>query len=495
MFSFAVSSFSQSNEDSLLLVLQKPCQDTLKVKIFNKLYIINEYSDVKKAKEYLIQSLSLATKIGYEKGIATSLMYWGYYYENASDFPSALNSYRSALNRYSKLNNKKGVGDCYDNLGNVYYDEGNYPEALSNYFLGLKLREETKNYDGLGESYSNLGNVYSRQNNFSECLIYINKSLEIRKKINDISGVSDSYGNLGVAYSQHGDYSLALKFYFMSLKLKKELEDAHGIATIYINIGVAYNDLSRIEKNRDSSNIHLQLSLVNYKESLKLFEITEDIASASACKTNIGIVLIRQKKFKEAEEYLTNSLTTLKQIGFKEYIRDTYHAFSELDSAKGDFENAYKNYKLWVIYSDSINNEETRKKTIQSQMTYDFEKKEAVADAEHKKELENQNALAEEKSRKQKIVLSLVLGSLLLVVVFAGFIFKSLRTTRKQKTLIEQQKNIVEEQKIEVEQQKTLVEEHQKDIIDSIRYARRIQRSLLPTESYIDKTFKRLNKS
>ena len=76
--------------------------------------------------------------------------------------------------------------------------------------------------------------------------------------------------------------------------------------------------------------------------------------------------------------------------------------------------------------------------------------------------------------------------------MFAGFIFRSLRTTRKQKELIEQQKELVEFQKLEVEQQKLIVEEHQKEIIDSITYARRIQQSLLPTEKYIENSFKRL---
>ena len=45
----------------------------------------------------------------------------------------------------------------------------------------------------------------------------------------------------------------------------------------------------------------------------------------------------------------------------------------------------------------------------------------------------------------------------------------------------------------EVETQKQKVEEKQKEILDSIQYAKRIQVSLLPTEKYIDKTLKRLN--
>ena len=76
-------------------------------------------------------------------------------------------------------------------------------------------------------------------------------------------------------------------------------------------------------------------------------------------------------------------------------------------------------------------------------MTYDFDKKEAVTQAEHKKELENQEVLAEEESRKQKMVILFVGIGLFLVVVFAGFVSRSLRITRKQKNIIQEQKNIV----------------------------------------------------
>jgi len=42
--------------------------------------------------------------------------------------------------------------------------------------------------------------------------------------------------------------------------------------------------------------------------------------------------------------------------------------------------------------------------------------------------------------------------------------------------------------------QKALIEEKQKEIIDSIRYARRIQRSQMPNEKFIEKTIDRLRK-
>ena len=52
---------------------------------------------------------------------------------------------------------------------------------------------------------------------------------------------------------------------------------------------------------------------------------------------------------------------------------------------------------------------------------------------------------------------------------------------------------LIEEQKIIVEHQKTLVEEKQKEVLDSIHYARRIQRALVTSEFYVSKQLKKLN--
>lgn len=66
----------------------------------------------------------------------------------------------------------------------------------------------------------------------------------------------------------------------------------------------------------------------------------------------------------------------------------------------------------------------------------------------------------------------------LLVLLFAAFILNRFQGTNKQKAIIEHQKIIVENK--------------QKETMDSIMYAQRIQQSILPSEKYIEKTFDRV---
>lgn len=67
-----------------------------------------------------------------------------------------------------------------------------------------------------------------------------------------------------------------------------------------------------------------------------------------------------------------------------------------------------------------------------------------------------------------------------LIVIIALVALKLLQTNRKNNKLLQAQKD--------------LIEEKNKDITDSINYASRIQRSLLPQEKYIQKNLDRLNK-
>lgn len=428
----------------------------------------------------------------------------GIIYRNTGDHSEALKNHFAALKIREGLNDRKGIASSYNNIGMVYDDQGNYPEALKFYLSSLKIKESIGDKKGIANSRNNIGNIYYAQGNYPEAIKNHLIALKLRKEIDDQKGMADSYNNIGNIYfaqaSTEKDHvlrtvkqELALKNHIASLAISEILDDKSGIANSYVNIGAVYYDRALTERNPSLRENKLNEALKNFFISLEIRKSIGDKSGVSGSDANIGITYLKKKKYKDARKYIEEAIMSGKEAGHKESLREAYSSLTALDSTTGNYEGAYQNHKLFVLYRDSLDNEETRKKTIQNQMTYDFEKKEAVADAEHKKELENQQLLAEEKTRKQRVVLWFVIGSLLLVVIFSGFIFRSLKVTRKQKTIIEQQKDQVEKQKQEVEQQKQIVEEKQKEIIDSITYARRIQQSLLPTEKYIDRTLKRLH--
>jgi len=357
----------------------------------------------------------------------------------------------------------------FNNLGIIYFDQGNYPEALRNYFASLKIKEITHDKKGIAGSYNNIGNVYCFQGNYTEALKNYFASLSISEALGDKKGISDSDNNIGNIYFKQGNYPEALKNYVASLKIREEISDKNGMADSFGNIANVYKDQGKYPE-----------ALKNYIACLKIREPMGDKNGIATCYLNISLMKLNLNKTAEAKQYLENGLALSKAIGAKDLIMEFYDGLAQVDNITGNYKSQVANYKLFILYRDSIDNEETRKKTIQNQMTYDFEKKEAIAAAEHKSELKNQAKIAEEKNRKQKLITYFVIGGLLLVIVFALFVFRSLRVTKKQKMVIEKQKLAVELQ--------------QKEIIDSIHYAKRIQTALLPSNKNIEKNFNRLKK-
>ncbi|MES2565615.1 MAG: tetratricopeptide repeat protein [Bacteroidota bacterium] len=371
---------------------------------------------------------------------------------------------------------KKEIATSLTNKGLVYEAQGIYPEALKNHFEALKIMEGVRYEKGISACYNNIGNIYLDQSNLSEALKNYTKAFQIDKVLGSKSNLSNSYNNIGLVYYEQGKYEEALKNFKASLEIKLKKGNKKGASYTFNNIGLVYAQ----QKNYSEA-------LKNYEISLKIEEEIGDQASIANSYNNIGDIYLNQKKYETAEKYFVKGRDLAKELNYIEILRDAYEGLVNLYSVKGNYKDAFANHKLYILYRDTLDNEKTRERIIQNQLTYDFEKKEAVANAEHEKELEKQNAVAEEKSAKQKLILMFVVFGLLIIIIFSAFVFRSLRVTRKQKDIIESQKNLVEEQKDEVELQKHLVEEKQKEIIDSITYAKRLQKAILPSTDTLKK--------
>ncbi|MCC7232828.1 MAG: hypothetical protein IT242_07790 [Bacteroidia bacterium] len=179
-----------------------------------------------------------------------------------------------------------------------------------------------------------------------------------------------------------------------------------------------------------------------------------------------------------------DSLQISLELHSVENMRDAELQLSKTAQLKGDYKNAILHYQRFIVYRDSFVNREIEGKALQLQMKYEYEKKEAVLKEQQMKE----RAVTEEKQRKQSLITYASTTGLLIVLIFAGYMLRSLKTTRKQKLIIEKKTE-------ETEEQYRIIEEKNKNITDSINYAARIQRSLLPAENNLVKQIERLKKS
>jgi len=309
-------------------------------------------------------------------------------------------------------------------------------------------------------------------NDFPKATKYHFESLKLKEEVKDTAGMAYSFNNIGLAYLDEGDHKTALDYFYKALIIFKNKKNISLVAGIYDNIGNAYGNL----KEYDSCEIY-------HLKAIHILENIKDKNSLASCYCNLGYVYFLMEKYPEAINYCNKSLALSKEMEILELIADVEITLSDLYEKTGKHNLAYEHYAAYISARDSIFNEDNTKKAVQSEMNFEFEKKETLAKAAQDKK----DAIAVEESRKKSIIIWSVISGLVIVIIFTCFLFNHFRLISKQKLIIESQKRVVENQK-------ELVEEKQKEILDSIKYARRIQLSMMSSEKYVDNALKKLIK-
>ena len=379
-------------------------------------------------------------------------------YLNEGDYPLALRIANQAQTLAEKLVFKRGLFKSLLNTGEIYLYRGEYTDAQKYCLLSLKLAEEINDKKKEAQVYNELGLFYSTQGKNEEAKKQYDICLRIRTDLNDKKGIASCYTNLGTIFADEGDYLKALFYYGKSLQIAEEIGDKNEMAFVYNNIGSVY-----IEEKES------QKALDYFLKSLAIHQSLGNTDNIASCNINIADAYRLQNKYALAKQYLEKGILLSEQIGSKEYTVEGYKIYYKLDSLKGDYKSVFEKYKTFILYRDSLENADITKKTTEAQMNYDFEKKEAAVKAEQEKK----DAIAETENRRQRLFLWLITIVGLGVTIVAFLIFRSLQQNKKATAIIEGQKE-------EVEHKSQLLSEKNREISDSINYAKRIQSSILP---------------
>lgn len=417
--------------DSLSAVLQLAKEDTIKVRALNAMATYFKSNNPDTAIYFASEALSLATKINDEPGIIAAYLNRGFassglgeyknalqdntlalqlcdqllgsnkkinapaisalkanayasigsVYQEQGNYNEALKSAREALKIKQEMNDKDGIARQYNNIGNIYGDLGNFSEAIKHYFSSLKIKEEIGDKKSIANSYNNIGSSYYEQRQYTEALAYHFTALKIRQEINDKSGIANSYNNIGIIYEDEGKYTEALKYHTASLEIMQQLGSKPGIANSYGNIGILYMHQEDNDK-----------ALKYFSDYLKISEEMEDQSGIADACISLGEVNAKENRNSVAASYFNKALDLAKEMGDPDFIKEAYKGLAYTDSVQGNFKQSLQHYKLFVEYRDSIFNEQNTKKLVQSQMQYEFDKKEAAQkDAQKKREAQTKH--------------------------------------------------------------------------------------------------------
>jgi tetratricopeptide (TPR) repeat protein len=352
-----------------------------------------------------------------------------------------------------------------NNIGFLAKQQGNIPKSLEYLHNSLKIQEEIMDKKGMANSLINIGAIYLDQKDIPKALEYYHKSLKIQEEIMDKSGIAYSLINIGFTYQKQGNISKALEYYHKSLEIQEEIIDKRGMAASLNNIGFLYQNQGNFQK-----------ALEFYHKSLKTQEEIMDKEGTAVSLNNIGDILLKKEKITEAIIYASQSMVAAKELGFPENIKRAASLLKQIYKKQNKFKEAFKMYEIEIQMRDSINNEETQKAAVKKQMQYQYE----TQARELKNEQDKKDIIAKAELKQREKERNYFITGFALVIILALFIFRSYRQKQKANVLIAHQKKEVEESR--------------KEILDSIHYAKRIQKAHLPTEKQIEKNLNRLHK-
>ncbi|MEQ8625231.1 MAG: tetratricopeptide repeat protein [Vicingaceae bacterium] len=399
----------------------------------------------------------------------------GLIHNDRGDFDQAIESFRNAITIFDSLETKsRGVANTYNNIGRIYKSKGNLPFALDHYLKALKLLEDIEDEsDAYANVLTNIGNIYNSLDQNEKALEYYEQSkaaLELTS--NKSNALANVRNNIGDIYKKKGDFHNALANFNAALAIQEELgEQTVGMSESLRNIGKIKVEQRKFDEGE-----------FFFKKSISIQRALGDKEGIARSLQFLGALEIEKKQLSSAIKKCKESLEIASKLGLLQIEREACDCLSDAYEQKGNTAQAFKYYRLYIAKRDSLINQEKTRVITQKAMRYEFDKIQYQDSLNRAAETKKQELLQREKDLKQEAAIQrqrsyTIIGGIgfLFMLGLAFVLFKGYKNKQKANEIITAQKEEVEEKNI-------VIEEKNREIVDSINYAKRIQNTILPSE-------------
>jgi serine phosphatase RsbU (regulator of sigma subunit)/Flp pilus assembly protein TadD len=419
----------------------------------------------------LNDAITASEKISNKKFLFNSQMKFAWFHHRRGNFPKSISYSEKAMTLAKQNGDSYQIAEAENLTGMNCGRLGDFNRALDHYQQALSTFEKSANEKMLGMVYTNIAGIYFDQLDYELAITYFKKVLELARKLDSKKQIGSTLNNIAAALHNQQKNKEAKEYYLQAVQVNKENNNAGNLGYNYMNLAsieveegnmqkaVGYNSMARelIEKEGDKYSL-VQILWQAADFELEMKHIDKGVAileKATRLSRETGSPLILER--------------TLKQLAGAYFL-------------KGDYKNSAASYQEYIITKDSIVNEEVRKAVTQKQMRFEFDKQllsDSIQAAVKENFLQQKIEAGEKESALQRKMLFISFGALLLVLGLAFVIYRSYKQNKKASKIISIQKEKVEEQKL-------FLEIKNKEIVDSINYAKSIQEAILPAEKTLD---------
>ncbi|MBK7751082.1 MAG: tetratricopeptide repeat protein [Flavobacteriales bacterium] len=409
---------AKAHADSMMVLATRTGSENAKANADNILgEIALRLGDYAEARRYFAECLQLNRKSGNERNTAGALNNMANVKRKEGDLAGALRDYLAAVDINQRSGNEDWLGKNYDNIGTIYLQLGDHPEALSYMLKALALRERIGDKPGIAVSYSNLGLFYQQQSDLKEALRHTQAALKTRQELDDQNGMAISYVNIADILNRSGQHAEALQQAEEAIRVSEEIGAKYTLIAAYAYAGQAYEGLGRSAE-----------ALSAYGSGRLLAESIDDRSDQAEISLMAVALLTKTKRYAEARRHLDTAIPIARTVGSREMLANAYRELERLDSINGDWNGAYRNHRMHVLYRDSIYNASNTEETTRLKLQYEFDKAEAAAKAEQDK----RDALSAEELQRKEMQRNALVGFAVFGIVFAVVDMRRRRRIKKE---------------------------------------------------------------
>jgi serine phosphatase RsbU (regulator of sigma subunit) len=339
----------------------------------------------------------------------------------------------------------------------TYYQKLNMLDsAFSINKQSLKLATEHKDTMLIAYSLNNMAGIYDLTGNYSVSIQIYKKALAMLEKMKDVRQIGNTNHNMAIPYSKLLMYDSAKYYTDIALMNYQKVNDYSGIALCYDSYGSEADRLGNYEE-----------AIKYYKMEIQNFKLANEAANLIIPYQNIAGTYLKLKDYVSCKQYLDLAMALAVELGSKVDMYDVSSTYAQYYEATGDYKTANFYMRRYYEGKDTMIN--TQLKTELSDQKSEFDRENAKA------MLTIQKMEAEKNLRsKESVTWVLVLSSVFFIIVL---ILSVNKYRAKQKSFVK-----LNEYKNQLIFQKEKIEDAQKEIIDSINYAKRIQSAIMPKE-------------
>jgi serine phosphatase RsbU (regulator of sigma subunit) len=342
--------------------------------------------------------------------------------------------------------------------------KGDLKISIENLNKAIYLFEKNNDKNGLAAAYSLKSNAVGRIGKQKEELEYLLKSKLIYESISNVKGLASTLHDLSYVYCSHGKYGNALS----ALEELKKLNLPKSSGDFYseINYGGIFFKQDKITE-----------ALTHFEKAVKIAHEYKMLDSEITGITHVAECYQSLNKLETAQEYYQSALLLATENHLLVEEKDALKGIVDLYEKEKKYNSAYTSLKRLKLIEDSL---------------FNIEKIKSINDIEHKLQLTEKEKIIAEQSlslEKEKVELASSKNNTLMLIaglIIAGiaFVFLFYYNSKTKKLFA-----LILKQKIEVESQKEIIEIKNKDVMDSIHYAKYIQGSMLPSAKAMNLLF------